>query len=270
MFAKIDYSNKAKQPQHIKHLNINTLTMENNLIIGDRYEGVLLETFIDDTCTRPRVRPIEYFETDIRVEFPRHLREENPIGTRFRGDLKVAQKNKNGKPFGRPYLVVTDKSIVKIEEYTPKRCIKAVKLNTISDRAYTYIEKQFNQKPKNVEFDEFRKYAYNHIKDTLKTIESKKALNHNRSDIIKTYALTRSNGKCEGCDSNAPFLKHNGQPYLEVHHLIELSNDGQDIPTNVIALCPNCHARVTYGKDGKPYNNQLIKKVLDIENSLNK
>ncbi|MFB6177259.1 MAG: HNH endonuclease, partial [Halobaculum sp.] len=52
-----------------------------------------------------------------------------------------------------------------------------------------------------------------------------------------------------------------GEPYLEVHHLHRLSDDGPDHPDNVIALCPTCHARVHHGSDGDEFNEQLIERV---------
>ena len=39
-----------------------------------------------------------------------------------------------------------------------------------------------------------------------------------RSAAIKLYALKRAEGRCEGCDADAPFLTRVGNPYLEVHH----------------------------------------------------
>ncbi|OEJ98619.1 hypothetical protein A8C32_05310 [Flavivirga aquatica] len=238
--------------------------MNNNLVIGDRYDGVLLETI--KGSSRPRVRPLEYFDQGIRVEFPRRLREENPLGTRFRADVKVSQKTRNGKPFGSPYLVATDSSIVKLD-YKPTKSIKAIKLNTASDRAYEYIEKEFKTEPKLIKFSDFREKAYaNSIDEPEKTTSL--VSSSNRSDIIKTYALSRANGKCESCDNDAPFLKRNGQPYLEVHHIIELSQGGSDSPKNVAAICPNCHARVTHGQDAQEFNNELKDKIENLEAEL--
>jgi 5-methylcytosine-specific restriction endonuclease McrA len=242
--------------------------MENTLTIEDRFEGVLLETFIGLKSSRPRVRPLEYFDKEIRVEFPRKPREENPIGTRFRGDIKVSQKTKNDKPFGKPYLVVTNKSIEIVKDFTPNKLLKAVRLNTVGDRAYKYIEQEFKKEPNLIPFAEFREKAYNNSRELPGKIVSKSSTLIQRSDIIKTYAISRSRGKCEGCSKDAPFLKMNGQPYLEVHHIIELSNNGSDSPTNVIALCPNCHARVTHGKDGLDYNSQLKTKIESLESSM--
>ena len=60
--------------------------------VGDYFTGVLLETFKEARISRPRVRPVEMFAEDIRVEFPRSIREDNPLGTKFRALVKVAQK----------------------------------------------------------------------------------------------------------------------------------------------------------------------------------
>jgi len=240
--------------------------MKDKLIIGDRFEGVLLETIKGKGSSRPRVRPLEYFVEDIRDEFPRSLRDDNPLGTRFRADIKVSQKTKNGEPWGNPYLVATDSSIVKLD-FKPSKSIKAIKLNTPSDRAYEYIEKEFNTEPNLIKFSDFREKAYKNAILEPERIESN-SLSIKRSDIIKTYALSRANGKCESCDNEAPFLKRNGQPYLEVHHIIELSNGGIDSPLNVAAICPNCHARVTHGLDGVEFNNELKNKIVKLEEQL--
>lgn len=85
-----------------------------------------------------------------------------------------------------------------------------------------------------------------------------------RSEAIRLYALKRSNGICEGCTAPAPFQGKEG-PFLEVHHLLRLSDGGPDHPENVIALCPNCHRRVHFSKDGEAYNKKLIEVVNGLE-----
>lgn len=62
-----------------------------------------------------------------------------------------------------------------------------------------------------------------------------------RSVAIHRYALLRANGFCECCTASAPFANESGTPYLEVHHLRRLADDGPDVPLNVAAVCPNCH-----------------------------
>ena len=86
-----------------------------------------------------------------------------------------------------------------------------------------------------------------------------------RSAAVKIYAQRRANGICEGCREPAPFIKPNGQPYLETHHLNRIADGGPDIPDGVAALCPNCHRRVHYSDDAKEYNRSISDYILTIE-----
>ena len=71
---------------------------------------------------------------------------------------------------------------------------------------------------------------------------------YNRDPNVVMQALAKANGICQGCKKNAPFISTQGDPFLEVHHIIPLSHGGQDILDNVIALCPNCHRRQHFGE----------------------
>ena len=88
---------------------------------------------------------------------------------------------------------------------------------------------------------------------------------YQRSRDVRNYVLARAHGKCEGCNTPAPFLRTDGTPYLEPHHLRRISDGGPDHPAHVIALCPNCHRRVHAGADGHAYNATLIATMLMIE-----
>ncbi|EOU2464866.1 HNH endonuclease [Vibrio navarrensis] len=73
---------------------------------------------------------------------------------------------------------------------------------------------------------------------------------HRDPDIV-AEALYRAEGFCEKCKEKAPFIKRsNGEPYLEVHHIIPLSQGGLDSLENVISLCPNCHREIHFGPAG--------------------
>ncbi len=79
-----------------------------------------------------------------------------------------------------------------------------------------------------------------------------------RSVAIRDYALLRAEGQCEGCKQPAPFAgKGRKGPYLEVHHVTRLADDGPDHPDKVIALCPNCHRRAHYSSDAHEFNHGL-------------
>ncbi len=76
----------------------------------------------------------------------------------------------------------------------------------------------------------------------------------NRNPDVIAEVLNRAKGNCEKCQNRAPFLKDgDGSAYLEVHHRIPLSEDGEDTVENAIALCPNCHRHAHYGKQTFTY-----------------
>ena len=110
------------------------------LFEGDVYEKVMLETCRDQDVTRPRVRPVSHFPPDTRVWFPRALRTEFPIGTRFYATVKVSQKRHrhNGEPKGDPYLSASKIGV--IVESIPDPGVRAkIQPGTTSGRAYYYV-----------------------------------------------------------------------------------------------------------------------------------
>ena len=80
-----------------------------------------------------------------------------------------------------------------------------------------------------------------------------------RDPKVKAWVLQNAEGKCENCGNDSPFNKLNGKPYLEVHHLKQLANQGSDTVENTVALCPNCHKEFHFGING----NILLQKNYD-------
>lgn len=68
-----------------------------------------------------------------------------------------------------------------------------------------------------------------------------------RDAAVVAYVLHVAKGKCECCMNFAPFVKRNGLPYLEVHHVRPLAAGGSDRSSNAIAVCPNCHRELHHG-----------------------
>ncbi|PGE91793.1 HNH endonuclease [Bacillus toyonensis] len=46
------------------------------------------------------------------------------------------------------------------------------------------------------------------------------------------------------CEQHAPFQGKQGNPYLEVHHLIWLSECREDTIYNPVGVCTNCHRKL--------------------------
>ena len=221
------------------------------LVENELFEDVLLEIFIPKEMSRPRVRPVYELPRNILVEFPMNLRTENPIGTRFISNVKVCQKhNQDGSLRGKKYLSADNNTIKLVRKYHPIGNIYAIQ---IGDRSFEYIkstskiEEQINR---------LREIAYDVANESPRRRKHETS-SYERKGIIKLYALERSNGICEACESEAPFINQNGKPYLEVHHIKALAEGGTDHPENVAAICPNCHRRIDHGIDGNKVNDNL-------------
>jgi 5-methylcytosine-specific restriction enzyme A len=92
-----------------------------------------------------------------------------------------------------------------------------------------------------------------------------KQLWHVRSEWVRQYVLARANGTCEACDALAPFKRRDGTPYLEPHHTTRLADEGLDHPATVGAICPTCHRRIHSGEDGAAWNERLLKRIAEKE-----
>jgi len=89
--------------------------------------------------------------------------------------------------------------------------------------------------------------------------KKKEAVSHvyERSPHVRRDVLMRARGLCEWCEEEG-FTTESGAIYLESHHIIPLSESGDDSSSNVIALCPNDHRKCHYGKDKESYKAELL------------
>jgi 5-methylcytosine-specific restriction enzyme A len=67
---------------------------------------------------------------------------------------------------------------------------------------------------------------------------------YERNVYVAELARRRANGHCQLCENPAPFKGIKGEPFLESHHIIWLSQGGEDSIENTVALCPNCHRKM--------------------------
>lgn len=66
-------------------------------------------------------------------------------------------------------------------------------------------------------------------------------------------ALQNANYICQNCGGTTFIARSTGNNFMEPHHLIPISCQGNysvdiDIPSNLICLCPNCHSQIHYGQ----------------------
>ncbi|WP_030980751.1 HNH endonuclease signature motif containing protein [Streptomyces sp. NRRL S-1824] len=83
-----------------------------------------------------------------------------------------------------------------------------------------------------------------------------------RDPCARAAVITRSKGGCESpkCEGHPKERTTAGLPILQVDHVRDLTKGGPDVPWNMIALCPNCHALKTYGE-----NREKLRRLLAAE-----
>jgi 5-methylcytosine-specific restriction enzyme A len=71
-----------------------------------------------------------------------------------------------------------------------------------------------------------------------------------RSRAARQAVILRSKGRCENpdCSGDIRDVTDNGDAILEIDHVHDLAQGGPDNPSQMIALCPNCHAVKTRGR----------------------
>lgn len=85
-------------------------------------------------------------------------------------------------------------------------------------------------------------------------------LSFKRDPKVRAYVIKRAQGACEYCEKKG-FQMANGQRYIEAHHIIALSQQGEDTPKNVIALCPDHHREAHYGADAEELEQEFLLKL---------
>jgi len=93
-----------------------------------------------------------------------------------------------------------------------------------------------------------------------------------RYEQARTAVMLRSQGHCENprCPGDIQDLTDAGDPILEVDHLYDLAKDGADLPAQMIALCPNCHAVKTRGSTREDLKKGLVAEARRRHDELNK
>jgi 5-methylcytosine-specific restriction enzyme A len=81
-----------------------------------------------------------------------------------------------------------------------------------------------------------------------------------RSEAARRAVLLRCAGICENpdCLGHPYVLTDAGDPILEIDHIHDLAKGGTDDPRQMIALCPNCHAVKTRGRNREDLRQRLF------------
>ena len=151
-------------------------------------------------------------------------------------------------------LLQNEPSKPKTKKQLPKRETSESQPNQLS-----FLSLEFSSEEKTQIAELTRTFCFLTSEQLVQEMESSNPIK--RSAAIRANALIRAKGKCESCNSPAPFETPDG-PYLEGHHIERLADGGADSVDNVIALCPNCHRKAHYSIQSNNFKVEL-KKNLD-------
>ena len=87
------------------------------------------------------------------------------------------------------------------------------------------------------------------LESTGKIISASPRTRYKRRKQARDLVIARSRNKCEydQCTGMPPDVNRQGKAILQVDHIHALADGGSDTPSNMIALCPNCHSAKTFG-----------------------
>jgi 5-methylcytosine-specific restriction enzyme A len=90
---------------------------------------------------------------------------------------------------------------------------------------------------------------------------TKQATTCKRKRRAREAVLARADDQCanDRCTGMAPDVTRTGRAILEVDHVDDLALGGKDFPSGMIALCPNCHAAKTRGRNRATMRRHLRK-----------
>ncbi len=92
-------------------------------------------------------------------------------------------------------------------------------------------------------------------------LEETKTSRFIRDPNVVAWVMANTQGVCEACGTDAPFVRSDGEPYLEVHHVRPLAEGGPDTTDNAIACCPNCHRALHHSSQRGKLRQSVIKRV---------
>lgn len=115
-----------------------------------------------------------------------------------------------------------------------------------------------------------QKLKESYIKDRSNNITKYIKEYQSGSVQIRLNARLRDEETCEKCNKGTPLITLSGEPYLQVHLIHRLADDGPDIPENVAAICHNCQMEAHYGPNPESFNLKILEVIKSKENAIDK
>jgi 5-methylcytosine-specific restriction endonuclease McrA len=137
------------------------------------------------------------------------------------------------------YRIALDRYVREREEERTRQKLQAAQTDSEALQEVDALSRMTRKRPRAVARDELTRIALESIRRPRPKIYPGAAERHEGvPPAIRVLLRELHDGRCQLCSFT--FEKANGEPYFEVHHLDpEIGHH----PTNLLLLCPNCHAQ---------------------------
>jgi HNH endonuclease len=155
------------------------------------------------------------------------------------GDLITLTLEDRGQ---RLYRMALDRYLLARQEQTARQKLREASTDSEAEQQLTILWKVTKGRPREIAERELLQIAKQSARQPRPTILPVPA--ERREGVppgIRILLRELHEGKCQICSFT--FEKRNGEPYFEIHHLEPKVGHH---PTNLLVVCPNCHAQLEH------------------------
>jgi 5-methylcytosine-specific restriction endonuclease McrA len=142
-------------------------------------------------------------------------------------------------PAKQVYRVALNRFVQERQEHKARQNLRAARTDSEAEQQLTTLSRLTKRRPREVAENELLLIAQHSANQPRPTVlPSTAARNQIVPAGLRVLVREMHDGKCQLCSFT--FEKRNGEPYFEVHHLDPSIGHH---PTNLLVVCPNCHAQ---------------------------
>ena len=186
----------------------------------------------------------------------------------FWKDLNEYEKSKGGKYFRLKLIEQTDREELSLE-YLKINGLKAAPQGPqrIGDNLADYMDKYFKLEPSDEIYPE-SDIPQNFYEGGVKTTTVNK---YERNPIARKKCIEYHGCECSVCGlSFEKIYGELGKDFIHVHHIVPLNTIGEkyevDYKTDLIPVCPNCHAMLHRKLNGKYVTIEELRLIVNNHN----
>lgn len=139
----------------------------------------------------------------------------------------------------RLYRIALDRYVQERQEQKARQDLRSAETDSDAERELDLLSRLTSKRPRKVAQEELLRLAQESRREPRpSTPPSAVARHEGVPSGIRVLLRELHDGKCQLCAFT--FEKRNGEPYFEIHHLDPKIGHH---PTNLLVVCPNCHAQ---------------------------